>query len=356
MSIPYHDPPAQPVNPAGVPPGVLHGNDHQARLAAGRACLEAALDFLARGIAPTCCCDPHHIGVGRHHGKTCDSPGKAPLHKWKDWQTCLPHRAVIEQYWRDYPIGNVGCVLGQVSGLVRVDVDGAAGEAKLQQWSRGHLPSTWEFCSSTDGRGLLYTWPRELPCKTTSHQSGGKHEELRLMGNGTQTVLPPSRHVSGTRYTWTLGHSPHDLPLAPAPAWLLERLRTTSHSPRPAIGGTPTDYTEVASALAAIPNDDAAYDDWLLVGLALHSTEQPWAQSLWETWSKQSSKFDEVKQAKSWGSFVSTGKVQIGTLFYMAKQCGWAPLPPQCPDWHTHARVWAGHIPTIASREVPSWH
>ena len=28
------------------------------------------------------------------------------------------------------------------------------------------------------------------------------------------------------------------------------------------------------------------------------------------------------------------------------------PLPP----WYTHARVWTGHMPTIASREVPSWH
>jgi hypothetical protein len=106
----------------------------------------------------------------------------------------------------------------------------------------------------------------------------------------------------------------------------------------------------VASALAAIPNDNAVYDDWLFVGLALHSTEQPWARDLWDRWSQQSDKFDEGKQAKSWSSFVSSGPVQIGTLFHMAKQRGWTPPRPL----GLRTTTWAPPLTTVNAQEVPS--
>jgi hypothetical protein len=115
---------------------------HDARIAAGQACLEAALQYLAHGFAVTCCCDPDHVGVGSKHGKQCTSPGKAPMHPWKPLQTHVPTSAEVAQRWRDFPYGNVGVVLGQVSGLVRVDVDGTEGDALLAAWSAGQLPRT----------------------------------------------------------------------------------------------------------------------------------------------------------------------------------------------------------------------
>jgi hypothetical protein len=35
-------------------------------------------------------------------------------------------------------------------------------------------------------------------------------------------VAPPSLHVSGSRYAWVAGRSPHDLPTAPLPPWITE--------------------------------------------------------------------------------------------------------------------------------------
>lgn len=99
------------------------------------------------------------------------------------------------------------------------------------------------------------------------------------------------------------------------------RLRTPFNS-------TP-DYARVASALASIPNNDADYDTWFSLGTALHSTGESWARDLWDGWSRQSSKFDERKQEKSWQSFSSDGAVTIGTLFYLAKHAGWKP--PRAP-------------------------
>ena len=130
---------------------------HASRLAAGQACLDAALHiYLPLGFAVTCCCDPEHIAVGPKHAKDCDSPGKAPMHAWKALQTQLPTADEVRRWWHDFPYGNVGVVLGQVSGIVRVDVDSAEGEALLTQWSAGDLPPTWVFRSSMAGRGLLY--------------------------------------------------------------------------------------------------------------------------------------------------------------------------------------------------------
>jgi hypothetical protein len=163
---------------------------HQARLAADQACLEAALTFLSYGIAPTCCCDPDHIAVGTQHGKKCDYPGKAPMHKWKTLQTQLPTAEEVHAAWRDYSIGNVGIVLGQGSGVVRIDSDGAVGAALLHEWSGGDLPPTWAFASPSGGQGWLYRWDKDVPCQTTATaQHGTTHEELRLMGNGSQTIV-----------------------------------------------------------------------------------------------------------------------------------------------------------------------
>jgi P4 family phage/plasmid primase-like protien len=306
--------------------------DHTARLAAGQACLDAALTvYLPRGFSITCCCDPDHIGVGRKHGQECRSPGKTPMHGWKLLQTYPPVVEEVLRRWRDFPYGNVGCVLGQVSGLVRVDVDGDAGEALLAQWSAGDLPPTWCFRSSAAGRGLLYAWPPDLPCKSTAQASPGDHKELRLMGNGSQTVLPPSRHASGSVYTWEPGSGPAALELAPAPAWLRARLCVDPRRQTPPSSDTamPPDAACIGQAVRAIPNSGqspAGYDDWLRIGMALHSTGEAWARELWEQWSAQSEKFDAAKQQKAWQSFAAAGAITVRTLFHLAKHAGWKPL------------------------------
>jgi Bifunctional DNA primase/polymerase, N-terminal len=203
------------------------------RCAAGAACLQAALQFSSWGMAPLCCCDPDHVAVGKPHAKGCTTWGKTPMRPWKRWQTQVPALADVERQWRDYPLGNVGIVLGQGSGVVRIDVDGTTGPALLAQWSGGDLPDTWEFLSPSGGHGWLYSWDKEVPCRTTTTKTiKGKHEELRLMGNGSQTMVPPSRHADGGTYTWVPGHSPTSCALAPAPDWLVTRLRETPHAPQ----------------------------------------------------------------------------------------------------------------------------
>ncbi|MBX9625097.1 MAG: bifunctional DNA primase/polymerase [Gemmataceae bacterium] len=195
-----------------------------AGLAAGRECHEAALEYLALGLAPLPCCPPDHVGVGNHAQK-CQSPGKAPLVAWKRYQAELPTAADLAGWWKHWPNANAYVALGPVSGVVRVDSDGGQGAAFLADLSGGDLPDTWEMETGSDGgRGLFYRIPDGFAPRVT-HQHGDKlHEGLSLLGQGAGTVLPPSRHHTGRRYRWKDGRSPNDLPAAPMPPWLIHAM------------------------------------------------------------------------------------------------------------------------------------
>jgi hypothetical protein len=195
------------------------------RLADGTACLEAALEYLAFGWSVLALCTPDHVGMGKAHSDRCGSPGKAPWHTWKELQDRLPTEEEVRDRWRKNPWSNVGCALGPVSEMIRVDVEGQFGEARLLELSGGDLPDTLEFASGREngGRGLLYGIPKGAKLRTTA-QPLAVGEELRLQAKGAQTVLPPSKHESGRYYAWKDGHAPGQMQLAPAPAWLLEQL------------------------------------------------------------------------------------------------------------------------------------
>jgi hypothetical protein len=201
---------------------------------AGAECLKAALYYLKQGWSALAVCPPDHAGVGKSHGQHCDSPGKAPWGPWKEFQTRLPTETELRQKWRDNPQLNVGIALGPVSGLIRIDVDGEQGEAFLQEVSKGDLPPTLEMTSGGNGRGLLYGIPAGVLVLPTHAHGDQIHEGLSLLGQGSQTVLPPSRHVSGRRYEWKPGRGPQEIELALAPQWLLDLM---SREKRHALNG-----------------------------------------------------------------------------------------------------------------------
>jgi hypothetical protein len=201
---------------------------HQDGLAAGRRCLNAAADYLGRGWAPLALCPPDHVGVGRDHGKTCFCPGKAPVIRWKEYQVRLPTSDELRQWWGQQPNANVGIAMGPVSGLVGVDADGPSGETQLSAVSGGDLPDTLEFDTSK-GRRLLYAIPPGVTLVTT-FKALAVAEELRLLGQGAQTVAPPSRHLSGRDYCWVVGRSPDEIAPAPAPAWLVQAMSPGARS------------------------------------------------------------------------------------------------------------------------------
>jgi hypothetical protein len=210
-----------------------------AALEAGAECLAAALDYLARGWSALAVCPPDHVGVGRTHGRDCKSPGKAPWGPWGEFQRRLPTEEELRRKWRDNPQLNVGIALGGVTKLIGLDVDEAAGEELLRRLSVGDVPPTLEFASGK-GRRLLYRVPQGVELRPTPKPGGLQVEggELRLLGAGSQTVAPPSRHPSGRRYAWVRGRGPGEIEPAVAPAWVVALMR--ADAPAKGKGGSRT--------------------------------------------------------------------------------------------------------------------
>lgn len=189
--------------------------------ASGDACLEAALRYIALGWSALGICPPSHLGVGKAHGKTCQSAGKAPWGAWKEFQDRVATEAEIRQKWKDCGYLNVGMAYGPVSGLIGIDIDGEGGEELLK--TKGETPPTLEFQTPGGGRRLLYKIPLGVILRTT-YESPKAKQELRFQAKGAQTVMPPSRHANGGVYAWVPGRGPGEVAVAPAPAWLVAEL------------------------------------------------------------------------------------------------------------------------------------
>jgi hypothetical protein len=183
-------------------------------------CLKAALGYLGRGWAALAVCPPDHRDVPPFHRAACQKPGKRPLGPWKAWQTRLPTQDEVVAQWELVPDANVGVVLGPVSRLVGVDVDGEEGERILGELSGGDLPRTLTFATGR-GRRLLYAIDRDgdVPTRTLSGRGG----EVKILAAGTLTVMPRSRHAGGKKYCWLRRRGPGDIRAARAPEWLRRR-------------------------------------------------------------------------------------------------------------------------------------
>ena len=88
----------------------------------------------------------------------------------------------------------------------------------------------------------------------------------------------------------------------------------------------------VASALAALPNADVHWDDWVKVALATWGATGGSAAGLaaWEEWSAKSGKYVPQACVERWTHITAhpPSRIGAGTLFLMARAAGW-----QDPRW-----------------------
>ncbi len=151
-------------------------------------------------VIPLCPFD--HSGMSEEHLNRCNNPGKTPLIlRWVNAR--VPSEELIDEWLIKWPNCNIGLVLGKVSGLIAIDVDGQYGAETLQKISGGDLPETWQFSTPGGGMRYLYRFPKNLNLK--KFQDTNKelaHNECALLGEGFQTVMPPSTHQNGGKYEW----------------------------------------------------------------------------------------------------------------------------------------------------------
>jgi hypothetical protein len=151
--------------------------------------------------------------------------------------------ALIQAWFsRQAPEANLGVVTDR---LIVIDIDPRhAGDESFRALEREHgeMPPTWRVLTGGGGEHILFACPDDIEVGSFAA------EQLREppLGRGIDIrarrgyiVAPPSRHISGRIYAWSVDHHPRDVPLARAPGWLIDRLAkrpsqsngTEPHSP-----------------------------------------------------------------------------------------------------------------------------
>jgi len=241
---------------------------------------------------------------------------------------------------RQFPQG-YGVRTGPISkGIVAVDIDGPSAALKVIEMSGGAgLPKTVVFTSGRPGRAqYAFRIPEQYwdAVKTTKFKTGvngddGKPEQVELRWEGLQSALPPSVHPITGAYHWVEGCAPWETEIAAAPMWLIELMLSES-SPllnhpvlETAERSTEPRWTNRDWALSYLDGLSASradnYDEWLNVGMALHSVDDSLLNE-WDGWSRKSSKYQAGECERKWKSFKGSG-LSIGSLAHMAKQDGW---------------------------------
>lgn len=220
----------------------------------------------------------------------------------------------------------VGVLAGPPSGgLLFVDHDGLGASQVLSQLgtSLRELPKSWAVTSGRDGRlQIIYSVPRGFwdQIKTTKLKSPIKGEQLELRWTGCQSVVLGKHPITGA-YRWLKQRAPGDLPLAEAPSVLLQQMMRAPELPPLIHTPNPTEDADRARTyLDNIPStlaDD--YDEWVKVGMALHSVNDDSLLKDWIQWSAASGKFKAGECEHKWNTFkADTGGVGLGTLYHLA--------------------------------------
>ncbi|MCK5603804.1 bifunctional DNA primase/polymerase [Candidatus Pacearchaeota archaeon] len=221
---------------------------------------------------------------------------------------------------------NLGIATGEVSGFWVLDIDSdKGGNEALEELENkyGSLPETLISNTGGGGKHYLFKIPKgtKMGCSTSKIAKG-----IDVRGDGGYIAAPPSTHPTGDRYIWATATG-SDVPgdISEAPAWLikiiseLKKVSTKVETVEEATGDWTTD--DVLDMLAVISPDER--DVWITVGMAL--SEAGWPVTMWDTWSRDSSKYKMGEPFRIWAGFKKGGGVSMGSLVHLAQEHGWEP-------------------------------
>jgi Bifunctional DNA primase/polymerase, N-terminal len=164
-------------------------------------------------------------------GMPCTKPAKHPFGRLcpNGVYDATTDEDQIRELFREAPQANLGV---HADGLIVVDTDprdGGDESIRALEREHGEFPATWQSLTGSGGDHRLFTCPagvevKNVVAKQMDNPPLGPGIDIRTRGG--YFIAPPSRHISGRSYAWSVDHHPQDVPLAPAPDWLIARLTT----------------------------------------------------------------------------------------------------------------------------------
>jgi Bifunctional DNA primase/polymerase, N-terminal len=185
----------------------------------------------------TCCTQCRKPPGARRTTCTCGCPWA--IHDGLNDASADPE--YVARWWERWPTANVGIATGTGSDVFVLDLD-CKPDREARDAALGYLLSGWTPDQAPTDR----IWaPRKLPMSAVvSTGSFGLHIYMRhrdgltnsnaglrkyglnidVRGDGGYVVAPPSLHISGHDYQWSLTTAGFEPQLAAVPDWLLEEL------------------------------------------------------------------------------------------------------------------------------------
>ncbi len=143
----------------------------------------------------------------------CKYKEKRPLKKaWASWAQTTDYD--LNDWINQYKEFNIGLVMGSNSGIIGIDIDGNEQYEYFKEKLGVDSFETWQYKTSDGGMRLLYKIPEGMEIKSKAIRFEGEHQEIALLSNGKQSILPPSVHPNGHRYEWIEGKSPLDIKIS----------------------------------------------------------------------------------------------------------------------------------------------
>jgi hypothetical protein len=155
----------------------------------------------------------------------CHSPAKHPVGRLapNGIKSSTRDEDTVESWFDSGTPWNIGIVTGQASGIIVLDIDprhsGDKSLAAIEQ-KYGPIPPTCWFNTGGGGNHILFRHPGRL----VPNSAGRIGEGIDVRGDGGYIVAPPSRHISGCRYSAPQGSIAE---VAQVPDWLLAALVQT---------------------------------------------------------------------------------------------------------------------------------
>jgi hypothetical protein len=151
--------------------------------------------------------------------------GKHPCVKWKPFQEQLPTPEQWRDWGRRWPHAGVAVVLGPVSKLFAIDVDGPEAHETLidKLGTEPVAPKVLSGSGKPHRYHLFFRYPSGV---TTLAKYTPWHKKLEFRGDRGIIILPPSLHKSGNAYRFADGRSFDDMKLPQLPALIIKELAT----------------------------------------------------------------------------------------------------------------------------------